>query len=101
MSKVTYITNGVPSLLQHLYIRDMAATALELLNVDPYQRSISLLMGYPVSMNNQQAVEDWIAEYVLDYAHFVDFNDELMPALHQYLTSLRLDMMLALPGTDM
>lgn len=100
MSKVTYITNGVPTLLQRVYIQEMAATALELLKVDPCRRSISLLMGYPVSMTNQQAVEDWIAEFVLDYAHFVDFKKEILPALHSHLTALRLDMMLTLPSDD-
>lgn len=98
MNNITYITQSKTNLLKHAYIREMAATALELLNVDPSRRNISLLMGYPVTMTNQKAVEAWIAEFLLEYAPIVDFNEVVVPALHSHLSSLRLDMMLALPS---
>lgn len=100
MSTVTYITQSTTNLLKYAYIREMAATALELLKVDPSRRNISLLMGYPVTMTNQKAVEAWIAEFLLEYAPIVDFNEVVVPALHSHLTALRLDMMLTLPSED-
>lgn len=91
MSKVIYIANGRNALLRPEYVREMAATALQLLEVDGSRRNLTLLLGYPVSMTNQKMIESWIANYVLDQQHVGDFRDDILPALEKELTRAYID----------
>lgn len=91
MTQFQTLNQNLPAMNQ-TYISEMALTAAELLNIDISRRNVALLMGCPVTMNNLQALEDWIYSRIQDFAYASDFVADVLPELARYLRQCRCEL---------
>ena len=79
-----YLVESRASVMPSAYVEAMASTAMDLLSIKE-DRDISLIMGFPVHIDNKSALCCWIQNFLSEYPDQTNFKASVFPALRDFL----------------